>query len=92
MTPMRSALMSWSASQPNAVSVSAMTCSPSSRSTCSCTRSSSDAVELVGAVAVVEVRGDGQPPVTGEAVHETAHRIGDAARLVQHDDPAADRA
>src|SRR3954452_1020634 len=50
------------------------------------------AVQLVRAVAVVEVRGDDQPTVPGESVHEPAYGIGDAPGLLQHHDPPADRA
>ena len=87
-TPMRSALTSRSASQPNAVSVSATIWSRSSRSALllGLVRG-----HLVGGVAVVEVRGDGEPPVAREALHETPHRVGDPPRVVQHDDPAPDR-
>ena len=38
------------------------------------------------------MRRHGQPALGGEAVHQVAHGVGDAARLVQHDDPAAHRA
>jgi hypothetical protein len=45
---------------------------------------------LVGGVAVVQVRGDDEPPVAREALHETPHGVGDPPRIVQHDDPAPD--
>ena len=90
ITPMRSASMSWSASQPNAVSVSPSICVGVEPLDLFADRVVV-AVELVGAVAVVEVRRDGEPPVAGEAVHQAADGVGDAARLVEHDDAAADR-